>query len=693
MDAEPISVNAAAGGNGSSGVSAATAKASTLPAFAQVMAEKQAAVSAPKETATASGAEQARAASGTADAVRQKSSDRAPADANGQAGGAADSPKKGSAKGKSSADASAAKTAVQVAAQVPVQAAAQIPGILPGLNGTMPWVTTADPGNAAPQEMATTSSGGANIGQAAVTAANAAGAKAETTNTATTSVATVGQQRTVTGNLASPNAADSQNLPVSVAVPQAIPTTESASNATSAPATAPTSSATPLVATPTAATSATEGQKNAQATGLVEAPNSASVMTAANVADAAAVVDQSLPVAGNDLAAPNAAMNAGNATGNQATPVASGAKPGDLSAATVATAATLPVAIAEGGATNMQTTPKNQGKRGAQEILRGAAALAGKEAQAVARVSANAAKDFVGAIKGKSGANDTGAPIASQPAANGKNEATANVKAEAVTPEVAQAPANPGSVKSESNVRGNSSLEESSSGNSSGSAGAAANGKDSAAGGDSNGVHGVIPAGQNVPLNLAAGAANAVAAQSGTIGKDSESAMPAKAGDASNNAAPTTADADDAAQQPTESRVVNVAQLAGDQGHSQVRIAMQTDQLGQVELHATVHGEQVGAAITVEKKEAHAAMAAEMPSLQQALQDQQLRMGEVVLVQGAIHSTAGDAGNAAAEQQRRGQAGSTYQQAENETTYEAGVGANFEGSGIFDDSGRLSVRA
>jgi len=65
----------------------------------------------------------------------------------------------------------------------------------------------------------------------------------------------------------------------------------------------------------------------------------------------------------------------------------------------------------------------------------------------------------------------------------------------------------------------------------------------------------------------------------------------------------------------------------------------------------------------------------------------------VVLVQGAIHSTAGDAGNAAAEQQRRGQAGSTYQQAENETTYEAGVGANFEGSGIFDDSGRLSVRA
>jgi hypothetical protein len=82
-----------------------------------------------------------------------------------------------------------------------------------------------------------------------------------------------------------------------------------------------------------------------------------------------------------------------------------------------------------------------------------------------------------------------------------------------------------------------------------------------------------------------------------------------------------------------------------------------------------------------------------MPSLQQALEARQLRVGEVVLMQGAMHSTAGDAGNTAAEQQRRGQAGTTYQQAGNETTYEAGAGTNLEGSGIFDDFGGLSVRA
>jgi flagellar hook-length control protein FliK len=225
------------------------------------------------------------------------------------------------------------------------------------------------------------------------------------------------------------------------------------------------------------------------------------------------------------------------------------------------------------------------------------------------------------------------------------------------------------------------------------SAGSVGEGKDSGVGTDPNAVHGAITAAQNDPGNLAANVANAVPAPVSMAGKDSTNAMAVKAGDGSSNGAPAAPDADDAAPPPNESRVVNVAQLAGDQGHSQVRIAMQADQLGQVELRATLHGQQVGAAITVEKKEAHAAMAAEMPSLQQALEERQLRVGEVTLMQGALHSTAGDAGNAAAEQQRRGQAGTSYQQVENETMVEVGMMTIFDSSGIFDESGRLSVRA
>jgi flagellar hook-length control protein FliK len=268
------------------------------------------------------------------------------------------------------------------------------------------------------------------------------------------------------------------------------------------------------------------------------------------------------------------------------------------------------------------------------------------------------------------------------------------MKPEPVTQEVAAAPDKPASAKSRNNIKGNSSADVSVSGNSIGnSAGSTGNDKDFGVSADPPAAHSAMPAGQNDPVSLATGAVNAVPAPAGTLDKDSTSVSPVKAGGASITGAAAMPDADDAVPPLNESRVVNVAQMGGDQGHSQVRIAMQSDQLGQVELHATVRGQQVGAAITVEKKEAHAAMAAEMPSLQQALEDRQLRVGEVVLMQGAMHSTTGDAGNAAAEQQRRGQAGTTYQQLENETMYEAGGGTSFESSGIFDDSGRLSVRA
>jgi flagellar hook-length control protein FliK len=200
---------------------------------------------------------------------------------------------------------------------------------------------------------------------------------------------------------------------------------------------------------------------------------------------------------------------------------------------------------------------------------------------------------------------------------------------------------------------------------------------------------------QNDPANpstIAVSTSPAIAVTAAS--KDAPMANKAS-GQSPQDLASSTLDPDDSHPQSIESKVVNVAQLSGNDAHSEVRIAMQADQLGQVELHATVNGQQVGAAITVEKKEAHAAMAVELPSLQQALEERQLRVSEVVLTQSTLHSTAGDAGNPgnALAEQRRNQAGMQYQQHETESQYGTTPGAILESPGIFDNSGRLSVRA
>src|SRR5208283_1485940 len=140
------------------------------------------------------------------------------------------------------------------------------------------------------------------------------------------------------------------------------------------------------------------------------------------------------------------------------------------------------------------------------------------------------------------------------------------------------------------------------------------------------------------------------------------------------------------------SRVISSAQLSGNDAHSEMHIAMQTDKLGAVELHARVTGEQVGAAITVEKKEAHAALAVELPTLQQALAEKNFRVAHVVLLQGALHSTAGGAGDPT-ERQPRSQPGMAYRQQQAEAPLPPIFAAATEPGGIFDDRGRLNVHA
>jgi hypothetical protein len=149
--------------------------------------------------------------------------------------------------------------------------------------------------------------------------------------------------------------------------------------------------------------------------------------------------------------------------------------------------------------------------------------------------------------------------------------------------------------------------------------------------------------------------------------------------------------------QPSETpsgHFVNDAQLTTAASQTEMRIAMQTTKLGAIEIHARVSGDQVGAAIIVEKRDAHAALAVELPALQQSLSDKQLRVEQVALSQGSLSSTAGDAG-ASAQHNQRGtaqapQSSSFWSEARTLSTAAWFVP---EQTGIFNSQGRLSVQA
>jgi flagellar hook-length control protein FliK len=118
---------------------------------------------------------------------------------------------------------------------------------------------------------------------------------------------------------------------------------------------------------------------------------------------------------------------------------------------------------------------------------------------------------------------------------------------------------------------------------------------------------------------------------------------------------------------------------------------MQTDRLGTVELRARVTGDEVGAAITVEKRDAHAALAAELPALQQALSEKHLRVDQLSLLQGSLHSNPGDP-----DAQQRPQDRTRGVQPVNNSAAEQRIAPpaiSSDANSYFDSNGRLSVRA
>lgn len=132
---------------------------------------------------------------------------------------------------------------------------------------------------------------------------------------------------------------------------------------------------------------------------------------------------------------------------------------------------------------------------------------------------------------------------------------------------------------------------------------------------------------------------------------------------------------------------------------AEMNVALRTEGLGAVQVRAHVTGDQVGAAITVERHDAHAALANDLPALHQALSERQLRVENVSLQQGPAHAGPGIGDGAARHQNQGGNssrpspiggaAAGFLGAAQNTGTIETSP----ENHTAFDSNGRLSVQA
>lgn len=92
---------------------------------------------------------------------------------------------------------------------------------------------------------------------------------------------------------------------------------------------------------------------------------------------------------------------------------------------------------------------------------------------------------------------------------------------------------------------------------------------------------------------------------------------------------------------PHGTPVVNAAHIVDQVGQTEIRIEMQADSLGGVELRARITGDQIGASIAVEHHEAQLALTTELPALHNALAEKNLRVETLSVTQGAFTSLHG----------------------------------------------------
>lgn len=86
---------------------------------------------------------------------------------------------------------------------------------------------------------------------------------------------------------------------------------------------------------------------------------------------------------------------------------------------------------------------------------------------------------------------------------------------------------------------------------------------------------------------------------------------------------------------------VSAASLLHSQARSEMRVAVQTEGMGAVELHAVLASGKLGASISVVSHEAHTLLNNELPALQQVLTDQNLRIDHLSVINAPMSSGAG----------------------------------------------------
>jgi flagellar hook-length control protein FliK len=162
----------------------------------------------------------------------------------------------------------------------------------------------------------------------------------------------------------------------------------------------------------------------------------------------------------------------------------------------------------------------------------------------------------------------------------------------------------------------------------------------------------------------------------------------------SNQSDGVTSSNGDNQQHPT---LIQSAHLISEASKSDVKIALQGEQMGMVELHAKMTGDQVSASITVEHHDTHALLSADLPALHQLLNERQLRVSEIGLFHDSL-SSAGSFHDEGAPAKRE----ETWPQQANSSSSAGGEGSaaaitasevRTGTSRIFDSRGRLSVRA
>jgi len=97
------------------------------------------------------------------------------------------------------------------------------------------------------------------------------------------------------------------------------------------------------------------------------------------------------------------------------------------------------------------------------------------------------------------------------------------------------------------------------------------------------------------------------------------------------------------------SAVVNAAHITVQPGQTEIRIEMQAESLGGVELRAHIAGDQIGASISVEHHDAQVALTTDLPALHNALAEKNLRLESFTVSQGSFSSLSGGMGHDAGQ--------------------------------------------